>query len=73
MNKSPISQADVTSFLRDMRRTPSGTLVTSKLLAEKIQSTSEAQAIQAFEVFKRYFKICYNYCAKSNALGFNRY
>lgn len=50
MNKSPISQVDVTTFLREMRRTPSGTLVTSKMLASKIQSSSEAQAIQAFDV-----------------------
>jgi len=50
MSRSPISQAEVASFLRDMRRTPSGTLMTSKLLAERMQCESEAQAIQAFEV-----------------------
>ncbi len=50
MNKSPISEVDITSFLREMRRTPSGTILTSRLLAGKIQSPSEAQAIQAFDV-----------------------
>lgn len=50
MQRSPISPHDMKNLLREMRRTPSGTVAVSKLLAAKIQSTSEAQAIQAFEV-----------------------
>ncbi|CAL8092952.1 unnamed protein product [Orchesella dallaii] len=49
MQKSPITQHEMTSFLREMRRTPSGTVAVSKLLAAKIQNPSEAQAIHAFD------------------------
>lgn len=50
MQRSPISPHEMKSFLREMRRTTSGTVTVSKLLASKFQSTSEAQAIHAFEV-----------------------
>ena len=50
MNRAPIVTTDVVTYLREMRRTPQGPLVTSKLIATKIQSPSEAQAIHAFEV-----------------------
>ncbi|CAG7733895.1 unnamed protein product [Allacma fusca] len=49
MHRAPIPASDIFTYLREMRRTPSGPLVTSKLLAGKIQSKSEAQAIHAFE------------------------
>ncbi|ODN04455.1 ADP-ribosylation factor-binding protein GGA1 [Orchesella cincta] len=49
MQKSPITHHEMTSFLKEMRRTPSGTVAVSKLLAAKIQSPSEAQAIHAFD------------------------
>ncbi len=50
MQRSPIPQHDMKTFLKEMRRTSSGTVTVSKLLAAKIQSSSEAQAIHAFEV-----------------------
>jgi len=50
MQRTPIPEDDVATFLKEMRRTPGGPLITSKLLAGKIQSTSDVQALKAFEV-----------------------
>ncbi len=50
MEERRIGSSELGRFLREMRRTPGGPLITSKLIAAKIHSSSEDEAIKAFNV-----------------------
>lgn len=50
LQKTCIPKTELAHFLSEMRKTPSGPVITSKLLAGKIQAGSEIQALRAIDV-----------------------